>query len=62
MRLARAATLVAGAAAAYGLRAWQRNREGRQVWADATDGLPGPEAPRESAEDAHVDPEETPQG
>lgn len=62
MRLARAATLVAGAAAAYGLRAWQRNREGRQVWADATDGLPGPGAPSRPAEDDRVDPQETPQG
>ena len=36
----RAATLAVTAAAAAGVRAWQRSREDKAVWASATDELP----------------------
>jgi len=39
-RLARVALVAAAAAAAWGARSWQRNREGKDIWASATDGLP----------------------
>ncbi|MEW1964899.1 DLW-39 family protein [Micrococcus sp. NPDC078436] len=39
-RLARVALVAAAAAAAYGARTWRANREGKDIWASATDGLP----------------------
>ncbi|MCG7422071.1 hypothetical protein KW076_01830 [Micrococcus porci] len=59
MRLARIATLVAGAAAAYGVRSWRQQREDKAVWASATDSLEPRKAP---AEDGRGEDEETPQG
>lgn len=39
-RLARVALVAGAAAAAYGARLWQQNREGKDIWATATDDLP----------------------
>ena len=39
-RLARVALVAGAAAAAYGVRLWQQNREGKDIWATATDDLP----------------------
>ena len=39
-RLARVALVAAAAAAAWGARSWQAGKEGKDIWASATDGLP----------------------